>query len=144
MIPPLKTDSLRAGEHKAPKMPEISDEAWIDFESLTTSGFIDHDNLMTFYFEYDEDEKYDQTIKFKMRLAVRAVGHKITRMEKRFNKNGDLYIIYFKTTITVDEATRAMKLYNDWLGEVEECEYDDSDDETVVDSQSEDTDPITC
>jgi hypothetical protein len=89
---------------------------------------------------------------FHVRVALRAVGHKITTVKKVYScgRNPDLELIDIYTTVTEEEGLKASRLYNTWIQDVEEIESgcnfgeagcdncnesdSDSDDESVAPS----------
>jgi hypothetical protein len=126
------------------RMPEpTNQEEWIDLVSLVESTTYQQGKIV-FYFEYKEDETADRTLRYKLRVAIRSVGHKITKLVSYFYPNGNLHMLEIRTTITDKEFDDAIKMYNKWNREVEQLEYEvesESDSDTESES-SESTDPI--
>jgi hypothetical protein len=117
-------------------MPEVSDDAWIDLQSLIHSSTI-KDGLVNLYYAYDSDGRYDESLRYKLRVALRAVGHKITKYKYAFDRNLKVVLFDVYTTITKEEDDRMTKLYKDWLEEVAgDDEYYSDSEET--DSEEED------
>lgn len=108
-------------------------EEWIDLVSLVESTTYQQGKIV-FYFEYDEDERSDRTLKYKLRVAIRSVGHKITALTSTFYSNGNLHLLEIRTTITDKEFDSAIKVYNNWIHDVEALEYEcDSESESESD-----------
>jgi len=125
-------------------MPELTNqEAWIDLQSLIQTTTYENKKAV-FFFEYHDDETPDETLRYKMRVAIRSVGHKITVVRKYFRSDHKLQMIEFRTTITDKEFDDAMKLYSNWIDEVEDLIYsNDSESESESEDESQDsTDPI--
>jgi hypothetical protein len=108
-------------------------EAWIDLECLSQSATIEN-GFAVLYWEYcNRDgsiDPEDHTLRYKLRVALRAVGHKITKYITTYNDDGKLTFLEVVTSITEDEYMEAGRLYNKWVGETQEEEY-------VHDSESE-------
>jgi hypothetical protein len=127
-------------------MPELqmsNQEEWIDVATLSGSSAITKEGFAVLYWNYDSDlnEKHDETLRYKLRVALRGVGHKITKVITTYDSDNETVVaIGFITTITKDEWDEANRLYNEWVDETHENE-DVSDDESESES-SESTDPI--
>ena len=73
----------------------------------------------TFAIDYDWDEEHDESkskglITNILRIALRKVGHKITKMTSELDGNHHLSTTYY-TTITEEEAREKLKLWKDWF-----------------------------
>lgn len=124
-------------------MPEISDDAWIDFQCLT-DDFAIKDNLVIIYYNYDDDEKHDPALIYQLRVAMRAVGHKINSIHYTLGKEDHkIVLVEILTSISRDEWLNSCKMYRTWAEKTKSHEIveDDLSDEEV---NSVDTDPITC
>jgi hypothetical protein len=135
-------------------MPEITDDAWIDLMTVIHCATY-KDGLLNIYYNGNTAE----SIVFHVRVALRAVGHKITTVKKVYScgRNPDLELIDIYTTVTEEEGLKASRLYNTWIQGVEEIESgcnfgeavcdkcnesdSDSDDESDSDSDNESVAP---
>jgi len=98
-------------------MPDISDDAWIDLCCMLEGTGYYHD-CAWFYFQYDleEGERHNDTLIYNLRVAVRAVGHKITNIN--YGLCGDnVFEVDITTTIPRDEWKVATVLYENWCKE---------------------------
>jgi len=125
------------------KMPELTDEMkekWIDLYSLIScSGYI-NDKLCIFY-QYGDNHPYRlyTSTTYDLRIALRSVGHKIT---KKITHMYDLEVVMieYHTSITKEEDKVATKWWNEWVGETHEEEYTETDSEDESDSDEEEND----
>jgi hypothetical protein len=120
-------------------MPEVSDDAWIDLMCLIQSSTI-KDGLWNIYYCYARGEDdYDETLRYKLRVALRAVGHKITKYKYVYDSSDQIRVFDVWTTVTEEELKHATKLYKDWDEDVDEEEaYYSSSDEEEGDDDSDD------
>ena len=134
-------------------MPDISNDAWIDLWCLIScSGY--QDGILNIYYGNNLSERDTYDFLYKLRVALRAVGHTITKFKKIYSCGNKLELIDIYTTVTEAEGRRASGLYNDWIGTVEEieqgcnfgdagcdqCNESDSDDEN--DDESDDDESV--
>lgn len=126
-------------------MPEISDDAWIDLCVLAENGSGYYKDSAFFFFQYDEDEEHDPALIYNLRVALRSVGHKITRIHYTL-VDGKAFQVDIYTTVPRDEWTNARKLYGEWCIATKTHEHfqdSDCDNDSDTESESEDsTDPI--
>jgi hypothetical protein len=118
-------------------------EKWIDLVSLAQRFYVCPDCQDCKHAEIEDNSLVNQEVYlYNLRIALRSVGHKITRITKCWNKDGDLDLIVYKTTITKKEHTIAMNLYDDYVKEVyydrEEEESDDEEEEEMEQEKSDD------
>lgn len=124
----------------------MSNDAWIDLHSLANygSGFLH--NKVFFFFHYEQDEKHDPALIYHLRVALRSVGHKITKIEYTLvGEEKRLYQVEIETTITTDEWRKAHQLYGEWATATKShrCIPHLADEERESEDESEDsTDPI--
>ena len=115
-----------------------TDEDWIDLASLYSSSFFNQGSLVLDYDWNGEDEmNTEKTILHQLRKALRKVGHKITKMRSGYRGDKRVWTLYH-TTITEEEGEKMRILWNDWLGEVAEEQYLDSDSESESDDSDDD------
>ena len=107
-------------------------EQWIDLISLSQRINICDD--CGFVVIEDKTLICEEMYLYNLRIALRSLGHKITKILKFWDKNEDLDLIAYKTTITKDEFTIAMKWFDDYTQEV----YEDRYESEIEDEESED------
>jgi hypothetical protein len=125
-------------------MPDISDDAWIDLCCmLETTGY--YRDCAWFYFQYDleEGERHNATLIYNLRVAVRAVGHKITNIHYTLCDN-ETFQLEITTSIPRDEWQVAKVLYENWCKETKtnhnhhsDSEYSESESESDSESETE-------
>jgi hypothetical protein len=127
-------------------MPD-NKELWIDLHSLiTTSSFDGDSDCMVADYHYERDdgslEPCDDTLIYKLRIALRAVGHKITKISSGFNTQYRCVWKEIYTTVNKSEWEESTKLYNTWVNEVcvERYEVTDTDEEEEEEEQDDDQD----
>lgn len=123
-------------------MPEVqttaemdNEEEWIDLFTLIETTNIISDRAWLYY-EYDENEKHDKTLIYQLRLALRAVGHKIVRIHYSLLHDDDdiakVVQLDIETTVEGDEWKAAARRYTKWCEKTKTHEHiqDDSDSES--------------
>ena len=92
----------------------------IDVASLITSSYIENGFVVIFN-QYCETypEPSDNTYHYSLRVALRAIGHKITKHEKQYDDNCNCSMKKFFTTITEQEGELITKLWNEYIDETE-------------------------
>ena len=113
-------------------------EKWIDLCSLISSSTIEDGKLVA-YFQYHEDnpEPLYCTLTYQFRVALRAVGHKITKIKSLLTDDLECKMKEYVTTITKEESDKMTKAYNAWIVGVSEEEYISCSDTESESSSSE-------
>lgn len=69
---------------------------------------------------------------YSLRVALRSVGHQIKKVNKYYNKDNNLDIVAYETTISYDEFKEAMQHFDDWVHETyHDFNENDDADETI-------------
>ena len=116
----------------------VNQDEWIDlFCLLQDTAINQYTKRAWLYYEYDENDKYDRTLIYQLRVALRAVGHKLEYINYRVKHVGQNNIakvvgVEIETTIPDDVMIRISKLYREWADETKDHEHieDDSDNES--------------
>lgn len=120
------------------KMPNVSDDAWIDLCYLLSSsgkGSNDNTTILTVDFPTTNDQ---HNAVYMMRNAIRAVGHKIKKINYYFSRRSEgAYSIDFVTDISNEERECMWKVWEAYIDEYEEEIYTDSDSESEDESEQE-------
>jgi len=143
--------------HPRPKMPEVqtidaeveiaNQEEWIDLFCLLQDTAI---NTITrravLWFEYDDDEKHDKTLIYQLRVALRAVGHKIEHICYNIEHVGGDNIakvigVEIETTIPESVMKGVNTLYRKWAAETKSHNHVESDSESESESDEPDENP---
>jgi hypothetical protein len=118
-------------------------EEWIDLFCLLQDTNINNlTKCAVLYYEYDDDEKYDRSLIYQLRVALRAVGHKLDYINyviKHVGVNNIAKVVgvEISTTIPEDVMKRVTKLYREWADDTKDHEHvEDSDSESDSDSDS--------
>jgi len=88
-----------------------TDDLWIDLSSLISSS-MNENGFMVIYYEYDENDPIDNMIYYNLRLALRAVGHKITKTENSIDENYKPTFVSYYTTITEQQHDMMTAIWN--------------------------------
>ena len=111
-------------------------ELWNDLHTLVPCATLDRGFL---YIHYQYTEKYPQAnpdpTLYNLRIALRALGFKITRIVKTMNSS-TVTMMTIQTNVPSDLYEKTMSIYNDWIGSVEEDEYCDSDSDSDSDNDN--------
>jgi len=116
-------------------MPQISDDAWIDLCCmLEETGYLRDCAWFHFQYDFENNERHNPTLIYNLRVALRAVGHKITNIHYTLCGN-EPFQVEITTTIPRDEWSVAKVLYENWCRETKtnthaDSEFDDSDEES--------------
>ena len=102
-----------------------ANELWIDLESLVSCSHYD-DGFAVFDYDYThDDEPADDTIHYLLRIALRALGYKIRKIEDTFGDklvDGEWVnqLIYrsYHTSIPKEEGNRMTEIWNQYCGEI--------------------------
>lgn len=98
-----------------------------------------------FYFEYafkrEEGEHHNATLIYNLRVALRAVGHKITNIHYTLCDN-EPFQVEITTSIPRDEWSVAKEIYSKWCEETKthrhaDSDFDDNESESESESESE-------
>ena len=93
-------------------------QAWIDLVAL--SNRINWNELQKCVRIEHHDAKTRDLFAYSLRVALRQVGHKITRMYSIIDEDNNNKVWVFSTSIKDQEILEdIMELYDDWLKEVE-------------------------
>jgi hypothetical protein len=109
-------------------------EKWIDLVSLT-QRFYPCDDCGYAVIE-DKSLISEELYLYNLRIALRSVGHKITKITKCWNKDDNLDLICYKTTINKDQHKIAIQLFDDWISENTIDRNEESDSESEEDDPS--------
>jgi hypothetical protein len=75
---------------------------------------------------------------YSLRIALRSVGRRITKVNKYYDKDDDLDLIVYETTITHDEYKIAIDLFDDWVTETHHQFHENEDSDSESEDESED------
>lgn len=117
------------------KKGEIDNELWIDLACLIRTPksfpYRIEDGFMCIIYNYTEQTPVDDTVLYNLRLALRAVGHKITKIEEHYLEKKvtiqhtkqsystpELNKREFYTTITKEETELMIKLWRKYISDV--------------------------
>jgi uncharacterized lipoprotein YehR (DUF1307 family) len=123
-------------------MPEVQltnkqKEAWIDLVTLATRityqiceckerVVIEHHNIQT-----------SEMFLYQLRVALRAVGHKMTSWTTATEDNGKDIVICYTTITNADVYKQAINLWEEWISETGVDDDCDCRDECDCESESE-------
>lgn len=113
-------------------------DKWIDLVSLA-QRFYPCEDCKRGVIE-DKSLISEELYLYNLRIALRSVGHKITKISKCWNKDGDLDVICYKTTINEQEYETAMKWFDDWIAETTIHRHE-NESESESESDNENDDP---
>ena len=114
-------------------------EKWIDLVSLTQRFHMCDECEYAVVEDISIINK--EVYLYNLRIALRSVGHKITKITKFWNKEDNLDFIIYTTTITKEQHEIALDLYSNFEAEISFDRHEnqsESEDENDDDS----TDPI--
>jgi len=102
-------------------------ELWIDLHTLVPSS-TDRSGFLHIFIEYSDKcpRPYSDPIIFNLRIALRALGFKITRIVNTMKSDGTDVMVKVETNVPSDLYKKSISIYNDWIGSVGEDEYADS------------------
>lgn len=86
--------------------PEMKDK-WVDLMCLLNAFHLSVEN------EYVVIKSVSLVCLYTLRIALRSVGHKITEITKFFDRNNLLDLVCYKTTITNEEISIAIALFDE-------------------------------
>jgi len=96
----------------------LKKEEWLDLSLMASSSCYD-DGKVTIYYQYSATYPRNEHTTTLLRQCLRAVGHKITKIENYID--GETMLITqeaFYTTITEEEGNIMTKLHNEYISEV--------------------------
>ena len=139
-------------------MPNIPDDAWIDLCYLSAGISDGKDNNTTIFIydftavnDIDGDTKLNirsHTIIYMMRKAIRAVGHKIKKINCYWCNKGYIETIDFVTDVTKDEKDYMMKVWeqdvDNVVSDIEEESDDEDEDEEEENDNTEEKDDLNA
>lgn len=135
-------------------LPESDSELWVDLLSLVSSSCVEN-GFITIYYQYVKNSLgADETITYALRVALRALKYKITKIECIYNDECELRQKSYFTNIPPDIWNDARKLESEWIQEtyVDDGYYSSDSDESVSDSdesvsvvqEQSNEDPVIC
>jgi hypothetical protein len=112
------------------QVTEQNKELWIDLHTIDIAGSHKYDeNLTCMYLQFfnkNDTQLYDQT-KYVLRVALRALGYKIVKVETVFNKDDFSPVcISFYTNLPHNLHDKSTALYNDWIRDTHEERFVDA------------------
>ena len=132
-----------------PTASNFKNELWIDLKALVSSSH-SQDGFTVIYYQYSDEHPeplYDH-ITYALRVALRAVKHKITKIEYVYKHDLTCSMKSYVTDIPSAVWDEKTKLWNTWVGGVvtelgHACDSnsDDSDDDSA--SQKSDSEDPT-
>jgi hypothetical protein len=125
-------------------LSESHSELWIDLLSLVSSSCTEK-GFTTIYYQYYKDENRDETLTYTLRVALRALGYKITKIECVYDDNLNLRLKSYYTNIPPDVWAEARKIESDWIRDTytDDGYYEsDSDESASVVQDESNEDPI--
>jgi hypothetical protein len=94
------------------------DEKWIDLSLLTKGTYI-RDGKTIFYYQFPRPCEYENdTLHTQLRIALRAVGKKITKVVCHYEKICQPIQIEYHTDITEEEEENMTKLHNNYCSTI--------------------------
>jgi hypothetical protein len=123
-----------------PMASNFKNELWIDLKALVSSSHA-QDGFTVIYYQYSEEHPeplYDH-ITYGLRVALRAVKHKITKIEHMYRPDLTCVMKSYVTDIPHAVWEEKTKLWNEWIGGVV-SEFSVSSDSESDDSESSESD----
>ena len=104
----------------------VDKELWIDLHTLVSCSSINN-GFVEIVYQYTDDEppRLDSGITYRLRVALRAVGFKITKLTRTYTFCDKLVMEIYSTNIP--DALWSFKEYNEWMDEVEADEHVSND-----------------
>lgn len=133
---------------------EEQKELWIDLHSLISSSTLEcgcckkntcpdgNPSYLVIYYQYSKKHPeglYNPTI-YLLRKALRALGHKITKIDNHLYDDLSAFMCEYTTSITEKEY-RESAYWNEWVGEITTEHYgyvQDTDTDTDDEEEEED------
>ncbi len=95
-------------------------ELWIDLHTLFSCSNYENEYLVLNYDYTLEKEPNDDTTHYSLRVALRALGHKITKIKVNFDDEGNAIFKSYYTSINREEGEEATEMWNKYAGEIYE------------------------
>lgn len=121
-------------------MSPAMEEKWIDLVCLSQIFQMCEDDKIVVI--EDTSVNQEEVYLYNLRIALRSVNHKITKITYFWNRDGELDFIRYETTIRKNEYETAINLHKNFRSET--CfERNELVSDSDTESESEDsTDPI--
>ena len=107
---------------------ELLDEYWIDLYTLVEYATVAPNGLVDFFYQFDSEmPEIRPNATYHLRLALRKVGKKITKIERYIDNDFIIKHETFYTDITEDEWTKATTMSNLWTDKITEKQHEIDD-----------------
>lgn len=120
-------------------MTQRRKELWIDLHTLVESASFDTGFVC---FDYDFTNHYmDESIIYNVRIALRSLGYKITKIKNHINSHYRCIFLEIFTNITKEDWEPTTPIYNDYVKDIYEDYEHECCEESESDSENEELPP---